>query len=121
MSQSQLQLLGIKPEDLMLMITGRHDDNVISASGCSSEWPTFRTLSEILEFANKNSSILKLRRNRILKLLLDKLFPHCTISRADRLERRILELFDDIPKDENLQMKYLEQQWKPQATSINGM
>ncbi len=53
--------------------------------------------------------------NRVLKKLVDYLFPLCTISRADRLERKINSLLLKAQTVENLN-EYLRTEWKPQAT-----
>ena len=52
------------------------------------EAPTYGTVIELYHFANEFASSLHRRPNRILKSLMDTLFPNFSISRADRLERR---------------------------------
>ena len=70
-------------------------------------------------FASITASTLQQRPNRVLKLLVETLFPQCKVSRADRLERRIKcfdHQLDSIASEE--QDDYLQKEWTPQATGI---
>ena len=51
--------------------------------------PTHGILIELYHFASITASTLQQRPNRVLKLLVETLFPQCKVSWADRLERRI--------------------------------
>ena len=81
--------------------------------------PTYGLLIELYDFACEHSADLKLKVNHILKVLVDTLFPECSVSRADRLERRIKGLCDPLhsmSKDE--QAVYLQKQWMLQPTGV---
>ena len=81
--------------------------------------PTRGILIELYHFASITASILQRRPNRVLKLLVETLFPKCKVSRADRLERRI-KCFDqqlDSIASEELD-DYLHKEWTPQATGM---
>ena len=81
--------------------------------------PTHGILIELYHFASITASTLQRRPNRVLKLLVETLFPQCKVSRADRLERRIKcfdHQLDSIASEE--QDNYLQKEWTPQATGI---
>ena len=81
--------------------------------------PTRGILIELYHFASITASTLQLRPNRVLKLLVETLFPQCKVSRADRLERRIKYFdhqLDSIAFEE--QGDYLQKEWTPQVTGI---
>ena len=80
--------------------------------------PSYGVLFELLDFSRSNAKLLKSKPNRILKCLVDTLFPLCSVSRADRLEKRIETLMQPVIKlsTEEEQVEYLQQKWKPQAT-----
>ena len=103
------------PEDLLLGIfTGGYDD----LQGCTEnapDIPTYGLLIELYHFACDNSSVLKLKVNRALKILVDALFPLCSVSRADHLESMIKGLWlslESMTEDE--QVLHLQKQWIPQ-------
>ena len=58
--------------------------------------PTQGILIELYHFASITANTLQQRPNRVLKLLVETLFPQRKVSRADRLERRI-KCFDQPP------------------------
>jgi hypothetical protein len=79
--------------------------------------PTRGILIELYHFASITASTLQRRPNRVLKLLVETLFPQCKVSWADRLERRIKffdRQLDSITLEE--QNDYLQKEWIPQAT-----
>ena len=80
---------------------------------------TYGILIELYHFGCDNSSALKLKVNRLLKVLVDTLFPLCSVTRADRLERRIKGLclpLESMSKE--AQALYLQKQWIPQPTGV---
>ena len=80
--------------------------------------PSYGVLFELLYFSRSNAKLLKFKPNKILKCLVDTLFPLCSVSRGDRLERRIETLFQPLFKlsTQEEQVEYLQRKWKPQAT-----
>ena len=112
-----LEAAGIT-EDLLLTILA----NSTKASDVCyklTTGPTHGILIELYHFACITSSTLQRRPNRVLKLLVETLFPQCKVSRADRLERRIKcfdRQLDSIASEE--QDDYLHKEWTPQATGI---
>ena len=79
---------------------------------------------ELNEFAEEFASSTKhlksgkARANTMLKYLIDKLFPLCSVSRADRLKRRIDQLLAPLSSlsDDNETNLFLRKTWKPQPT-----
>ena len=79
--------------------------------------PTRGILIELYQFAHATASTLQRRPNRVLKLLLETLFPQCKVSRADRLERRVKHFHNQLDSMEvEEQDDYLQTEWIPQAT-----
>ena len=85
----------------------------------TSDTPTYGTVIELYYFAREFASSLCRKSNRILKCLMDELFPKFSISRADRLERRVKTIcghLDTMSKEEL--EEYLQEHWIPQPTGI---
>lgn len=86
-------------------------------NSCLPTDPTYGIILELYYFANEVSCSLRRRSNRILKCLVDILFPNFSISRADRLERRVKILCAPL---ENMTMEELDEnlrrKWIPQPT-----
>ena len=81
------------------------------------EAPTYGTVIELYHFANEFASSLHRRPNRILKSLMDTLFPNFSISRADRLERRVKSLCTNLESMTKEELdEYLDRRWIPQPT-----
>ena len=81
--------------------------------------PTCGILIELYHFASTIACTLRRRPNRVLKLLVETLFPLCKVSRADRLERRIKQFCNQLDSIENEEQDdYLQMEWTPQATGI---
>ena len=81
------------------------------------EIPTYAILLELLEFSKSKSS-KACHVNKIFKHFIDVLFPACSVTRADRLMRRVKELLtplNDI-SDDSERALFLRNTWKPQAT-----
>ena len=76
-----------------------------------SSLPTYGILIGLLHFADSHSAKLKINSKILLKQLMDKLYPNCTINRADRLYRRI-KGFQEMDKIEDI----LEVTWRPQPS-----
>ena len=112
-----LEAAGIS-EDVLLTIlaNGTEASELCNKLGAI---PTRGILIELRLFANAMASTLQRRPNRVLKLLVETLFPQCKISRADRLERRIKHFHDQLDslafED---QEDHLYMEWIPQATGI---
>ena len=110
----QLHRAGITENMLQEIIA-----NGATTSPISNDAPTYGILIELYHFSHSVAKALKCRPNRVLKLLVDSLFPHCVVSRADRLERRIQAIYlsvERLSKDEI--PEYLCRQWMPQPTGI---
>jgi len=70
-------------------------------------------------FACDNSSVLKLKVNRVLKILADALFPLCFVSWVDRLESRIKGLGCLLsPCLKMNKFCIYKKQWIPQLTGV---
>ena len=88
------------------------------------EHPSYGVLLELMTFsanyAVSGSSKPKIRiRNAILKTLIDKLFPVCSVSRADRLARRIKQLLlplESFSNHDDEKVIFLNKTWRPQPT-----
>lgn len=108
-----LKTCGITEEQLLNVIV-RGDKCSIPADP-----PTYGIVLELYYFANEIATNLQRRPNRILKCLMDTLFPHFSISRADRLERKMKALCTPLKcmaKEELAE--YLQRKWIPQPTGV---
>ena len=82
--------------------------------------PTYSVLIELYLFAKSIAESVNRRPYRVLKLLVDSLFPQCSISRADRLERLVQNLRYQLKTLKAEQVpEYLQKQWRPQATGMH--
>ena len=105
----QLHRAGITKDMLKEIIT-----NGAITSILSDDAPTYGILIELYHFSHSVAKTLKYRPNRVLKLLVDSLFPRCVVSRADKLERRVQAIclsVEKLSKDEI--PEYLCRQWMP--------
>ena len=86
------------------------------------EPPTYGIVLELYYFANEIAADLHRRPNRVLKCLMDTLFPTFSISRADRFQRRVKALCTPL---ESMAMEelaeYLQRKWIPQSTGVYNM
>lgn len=91
--------------------------------------PSYSMLLELLEFAENIASSVQSRSRatrartcrKVLKLLVDLLFPLCSISRADKLEKRIRSLLLPLHSlSENDKEAFLQKIWKPQPTGMHA-
>ena len=83
--------------------------------------PSYGMLLELMDFAEKSakSTCMRSRPNKVLKYLVDILFPSCSVTRADKLEKRVRALMlplDSLSEDER--KDYLQKRWKPQPTGM---
>ena len=94
-------------------------EDVLKCTENIPDVPTYGILIKLYHFACDNTSALKLKVNCLLKVLVDTLFPLCSVTRADRLERRIKGLC--LPLEsmfKEAQALYLQKQWIPQPTGV---
>ena len=109
-----LNEIGITEDDLL---------NILVRGDCSAvnklhgDIPTYGLVIELFYFADEVAESLHRRPNRILKCLLDTLYPQFSISRADRLERRVRTLCAPLERMAKEEMdEYLRNKWMPQPT-----
>ncbi len=107
-----LEKLGITEEQFMTVIV-RGEINQMT------DPPTYGTVIELYYFASEVAGSLRQRPNRVLKCLMDLLFPQFSVSRADRLERRVRRLCNCLERmtEEEL-AEYLQRLWIPQPTGM---
>ena len=114
-----LEAIGIT-EYLLLGISANDESkDVLKCTENVLDVPTYGLLIEFYHFACDNSSMLKLKCNRLLKVFVGTLFPLCTVSWADRLERRIKSLclpLESMSKE--AQALHLQKHWMPQPTGV---
>ena len=84
-----LEAIGITEYLLLDIFANDESEDVLKCAENVPDIPTYGLLIELYHFACDNSSILKLKVNRLLKVLVDTLFPRCTVSQADHLKRRV--------------------------------
>lgn len=102
-------------EDMLLSIL--LNNSVVGLNVPDIEAPTYGVLMELYQYTSDVSDKLERKQNRLLKLLVDTLFPMCSIGRADRLERKIASfcsLYQQMPIEERV--LFLQTQWRPQPT-----
>ena len=88
----------------------------------SAEPPTYGIVLELYYFANETAGDLHRRPNRILKCFMDTLFPTFSISRADRLERKVKALCTPLKSMAMEELaEYLQRKWIPQSTGLYYM
>ena len=75
-----LEAAGITEDLLLKIVTTSEAEHPQSWANIT---PTYGILVELYFFANDVASGLHQRPNRILKSLVDALFPQCSVSRAD--------------------------------------
>lgn len=103
--------LGVSEDQLLnALVRGDPINNCL----LNNEHPTYGVLFELYYFANDNTDRLHRRPNRILKCLMDMLYP---VSRADRFERRVKILCSHL---QNMTMEevqeFLQNTWIPRPT-----
>ena len=81
-----LEAIGITEYLLLGICANDECEDVLKCTENVPDVPTYGLLIELYHFACENSSVLKLKVNHLLKVLVDTLFPLCTVSRADRLK-----------------------------------
>ena len=110
-----LKEIGLFEDHLLsVLIRGEVPDHLQDSD---PEAPTYGTVIELYHFANEFASSLHRRPNRILKSLMDTLFPNFSISRADRLERRVKSLCTNLESMTKEELdEYLDRRWIPQPT-----
>ena len=116
-----LEEAGITEQFLSDMFTNDESNQLICRESFLNipDVPTYGILIELYKFACEHAADFKLEVNRILKVLIDTMFPVCSVSQADRLERRIKGFcvpLDSMTQDE--QVVYLQTQWTPQPTGV---
>ena len=109
-----LKAAGISESTLFTILANSSE---AASAVCKETLPTRGILIELFHFAHDTATTLKRRPNRILKLLVEMLFPQCKVSRADRLERKIKHFYSQLDsvacEDWN---DFLQKEWIPQAT-----
>ena len=80
-----------------------------------TEPPTYGIVLELYYFANEIACSLHRKPNRILKCLMDALYPEFSISRADRLEKKVKILCSCLENNSSID---LNKKWIPQPTGI---
>ena len=126
MSMSSLQSYGVSTnhlEDLVrphLATAHTHCPGIalsLNLSEVLPETPSYAILLELLEFSEIKSS-KACCVNKIFKHLIDVLFPACSVTRADRLMRRVKELLAPLNNiyDHSERASFLLNTWKPQPT-----
>ena len=109
-----LEAVGITEHLLLGIFANDESEDVPKYTDNIPHVPTYGLLIELYYFACNNSSVLKLKVNRILKVLIDTLFVLCSVSRVDRLERRIKGLcFPLESMSKEPQALYLQKHWMP--------
>ena len=111
-----LENLGIT-EDQLLNVIVRGDP--VDSYSLTTDPPTYGILIELYFFANEIAGSLHRRPNRILKCFMDVLYPQFSISRADRLERRVktcIHLESMTMEELN---EFLQRKWIPQPTGMH--
>ena len=113
----------------MLKALGKTENHLLSIVGNNFtekvpdvEAPTYGVLIELYHISQSIASEIKRRPNRLLKLFVDTLFPASTVTRADRLERKIRGLctsYSSLPPKQKV--LFLQKQWKPQPTGNNNL
>ena len=96
---SSLVAFGVATNHLESLLCQPNDTTVpciIPALAKLPEAPSYGILMELLEFAESKGSSKACHVNKIFKQLIDTLFPGCSVSRADRLMRRIRKLLNPI-------------------------
>ena len=115
-----LEAVGITEDLLLGIFANDESEDVVKCTENVSDVPTYGLLIELYHFACDNSSVVKLKVNRLLEVLVNTLFPLCSVSRADRLERRIKGLcFPLKSMSKETQALYLQKHWKPQPTGVS--
>lgn len=111
-----LTQLGLTEDDLLNIIVRREGGYTPPSY---HDPPTYGTIFELHYYSNYIAGNVRRKPNRVLKCLLDTLFPSFSVSRADRLERRVILLNSKVESMSKEELdEYLQQKWIPQATGI---
>ena len=113
-NRGMLDAIGLTEDVLCEVLTGSADHSILANL---EDTPSYCVLIELYFFCVQYSSLSKLKLNIVLKKCVDALFPSCTVSRADRLERRVRGFcvaIDSMPEPEKL--LFLQKHWRPQPT-----
>ena len=114
-----LEAVGITGHLFLGIFANDESEDVLKCTENIPDVPTYGILIELYHFACDNSSALKLKVNRLFKVLVDTLFPLCSVTQADYLEIRIKGLclpLESMSKE--AQALYLQKQWIPQPTGV---
>ena len=112
-----LKEIGLSEDHLLSVLIRGEVPDQYRLQHSDPEAPTYGTVIELYHFANEFASSLHRRPNRILKSLVDTLFPNFSISRADRLERRVKRLCTNLASMTKEELdEYLDRRWIPQPT-----
>ena len=107
-----LKASGITEDHLLSIVGNNFTENVPDIDA-----PTYGVLIELYHISQTVASKIECRPNRLLKLFIDTLFPTSSVTRADRLERKIRGLFtsySSLPPKQKV--VFLQKLWKPQPT-----
>ena len=113
---------GLTPE-LLINILQSSPDTTTPPSIPLEPYSTFGILIELLEFSVELESIfLGFSTNSVLKIWIHHLYPACSMSRADRLERAIRKIALPVQciRSSNTNSVYLNRIWKPKTTFQPG-
>ena len=120
---SSLVAFGVATNHLESLLCQPNDTTVpciIPALAKLPEAPSYGILMELLEFAESKGSSKACHVNKIFKQLIDTLFPGCSVSRADRLMRRIRKLLNPIDSmSDSERASFIMKTWKPQPTTMD--
>ena len=119
--QQMLEEAGLTGDLLLQVLENNYTGSLHSyTSFQAQDAPTYGILIGLFYFAANIASQVHRKPNRVLKQLVDTLFPQYTITRADRLERKIKSLC--LPLDSMVELgttrEYLQTHWIPQPTGI---
>ncbi len=99
-------------EDMLLSIL--LNNSVVGLNVPDIEAPTYGVLMELYQYTSDVSDKLERKQNRLLKLLVDTLFPMCSIGRADRGKLHHFVVYINRCQ----RVLFLQTQWRPQPTPL---
>ena len=118
------QKAGITP-DLLLNLLQVQETTGQSTHPKLEPHPTFGILIELLEYAVELESLYRgISTKSVLKIWIDHLYPACSLSRADRLERTIRNIAQPVQRirsSSTNNSEYLNRKWKPKTTFQPGI
>ena len=117
------QKAGITP-DLLLNLLQVQETTGLSTHSKLEPHPTFGILIELLEYAVELESLYRgISTKSVQKIWIDHLYPACSLSRADHLERNIRNIAQPVQcirSSSTNNSQYLNRKWKPKTTFQPG-